>query len=56
MRNLINEKLSIPVTFSKFNSSFSLNLIKNNWDAIKKMNGNISNKTEGVFKNVNNTG
>ena len=56
IRNLINEKLSIPEILSKFSSSFSFKFIKNSCEAIKAIKGNISNIREGVFKKVKRTG
>ena len=38
-----------PEYFRVFNSLLLNNLIKNNWDVIKKMKGNISNIIDGEF-------
>ena len=53
---LIKEKLFIPAIFNNSNSLFSWRFKKKSWDVIKKINGNISNKIEGEFKNVKRIG
>ena len=47
-------KLSIPLYLSISNSFFSTNSIKKNCVDIKKINGNISKRIDGVLINVNN--
>tara|TARA_B100000787_G_C15989491_1_gene205148 strand:- start:22 stop:213 length:192 start_codon:yes stop_codon:yes gene_type:complete len=48
--------LSSPEYLNISSSLLSINLIKKTWVAIKKINGNISNIIEGVFKKDKNTG
>ena len=45
-----------PKFLKAINSCLSANLIKKNWVLIKKINGNISYKTEGTFNSVNKNG
>ena len=42
-------KLSRPWIFNVSNSFFVISSKKKNWEEIKKINGNISNKLDGVF-------
>ena len=55
----INFKTFVLVTpkfLKAINSCLSDNLIKKNWVLIKKINGNISYKTEGALNNVKKNG
>ena len=49
-------KLSNPKFFKTIISFCSINFINANWAVIKNMKGNISNITDGIFKNVKNIG
>ena len=45
-----------PKFLNEIFSFCSINFIKNNWVVIKNINGNISNKIDGMFKKVKNIG
>ena len=45
-----------PKFLNEIFSFCSINFIKKNWVVIKNINGNISNKIDGMFKKVKNTG
>ena len=62
IRNVVKEinfntlVLSKPKFFKAINSCLSASLIKKNCVVIKKINGNISYKIEGIFNNVKKIG
>ena len=54
--NLMIFVLLKPKFLNEIFSFCSINFIKKNWVVIKNIKGNISNKTDGMFKKVKNIG